>query len=138
MYKPRTLASHADWLDETGVKIYTISACNQDVEFEKYLPRLKQVKAARNIEWHIDWQSTAAFAIFHDGASCDYLVLVWWGNDNELFTSVSVRTEHGWVEDASLYSFCLYDMEVMWAERNIYIKTMDCAEPSLTQYQQTR
>ncbi len=134
MFKPRIIEGHPDWLDETGVKIYTISASNHLVDQTKYMSRLTKVKAMRDI----DWANTPAFVIFHDGASCNYLVLVWWGNDNELFTSVSVNAEGEWQEDANQYSFCLYDLEVMWAERNIYIQTIDCKSPSLKQYQQSR
>ncbi|TLU66354.1 hypothetical protein FE810_06595 [Thalassotalea litorea] len=134
MFKPRSIEGQIDWLDETNSKIYTISAHNDAVEKSKYLPRLKDVKLARNI----DWVNTPSFVIFHDGASCDYLVLVWWANDNELFTSVSVKSEGVWAEDPNKYSFCLYDLEIMWAERNIYVQTMDCEFPSLKLYQISR
>lgn len=134
MFKPRNIESKIDWLDDTGVKIYTISVLNEVVEQSKYLSRLRDLKLARNI----DWLNTAAFAIFHDGANCDYLVLVWWANDNELFTSVSVKKNGVWVEDSDKYSYCLYDLEIMWGERNIYIRTMDGAFPSLKQYKVTR
>lgn len=134
MFKPRAIEGQIDWLDEDGIKIYTISASNNVVDQAKYLPRLKKVKTSRNV----DWGNTPAFVIFHDGAGCDYLVLVWWANDNELFTSVSVKTEGEWVEDPNKYSFCLYDLEILWAERNIYIKTIDCELPSLNQYQLSR
>ena len=134
MFQHRSIEGQVDWLDETSVKIYTISFSNDSVEKSKYLSRLKQIKLARNI----DWEDTPSFVIFHDGASCDYLVLVWWGNDNELFTSVSVKSEGVWMEDPHKYSFCLYDLEIMWSERNIYIKTMDCVFPSLKQYQVSR
>jgi hypothetical protein len=128
------MEGQSNWLDETGVKIYTVSTTNTPVEQSKYFQRLNKVKSERDI----DWLSTPSFAIFHDGASCDYLVLVWWQNDNELFTSVSVKTEGKWVEDPTKYSFCLYDLEIMWAERNIYIKTIDCNLPSLNKYQVSR
>jgi hypothetical protein len=134
MFKPRSIEGQIDWLDETGIKIYTISTSNNLVDQSKYLPRLKEIKASRNI----DWINTPAFVIFHDGAGCDYLVLVWWANDNELFTSVSVKTDGKWVEDPSKYSFCLYDLEILWAERNIYIKTIDCETPALKKYQVSR
>jgi hypothetical protein len=134
MFKPRSIEGQIYWLDETGIKIYTISASNNVVDQSKYLTRLKEIKASRNI----DWINTPAFVIFHDGAGCDYLVLVWWANDNELFTSVSVKTEGKWVEDPNKYSFCLYDLEILWAERNIYIKTIDCESPSLKNYQVSR
>ena len=134
VFKPRSIKGQIDWLDESGVKIYTISISNNSVDHSRYLPRLKEIKLARNI----DWLNTPAFVIFHDGASCDYLVLVWWANDNELFTSVSVKTDNLWVEDPDKYSFCLYDLEIMWAERNIYIQTVDCEPSSLKQYQVSR
>ncbi len=134
MYKSRKIESNIDWLDESGIKIYTISATFNPVEQTTYIHRLKSVKNARII----NWDQTAAFAIFHDGENCKYLVLVWWGNDNELFTSVSVKVGEGWEEDPKKYSFCAYDMEVMWAERNIFIKTIDCDNPSLEKYRTTR
>ncbi len=67
-----------------------------------------------------------------------YLVLAWWGNDNELFTSVSVQTASGWMEDPARYSFCVYDLEVIWQERNHFVESMDCAEPSLADYRARR
>lgn len=134
MYSPRKIESHIDWLDETGVKVYTVSTDSSEVEQSKYAQRLAHVKSARKINWN----KTPAFTIFHDGVSCDYLVLAWWGNDNELFTSVSVKVEGIWQEDPTKYSFCLYDLEIIWAERNIYIKTVDCENPSLKKYQLTR
>ena len=134
MYNPRIMEGQSNWLDETGVKIYTVSTTNNPVEQSKYFQRLNKVKSERNI----DWLNTPSFVIFHDGASCDYLVLVWWQNDNELFTSVSIKTEGGWVEDPTKYSFCLYDLEIMWTERNIYIQTIDCNLPSLHNYQVSR
>jgi hypothetical protein len=106
MFKAWSIEGRIDWLDETGIKIYTISASNNLVNQSKYLSRLKEIKASRNI----NWINTPAFVIFHDGVGCDYLVLVWWANDNELFTSVSVKTEGEWLEDANKYLFCLYDL----------------------------
>jgi len=134
MFQARYIEGQTDWLDDTNSKIYTISTHNKPVDQSKYFSRLQQVKLARNI----DWTNIPSFVIFHDGATCDYLVLVWWGNDNELFTSVSVKLKDTWIEDSNKYSFCLYDLEIMWAERNVYIKTMDCQSPSLTQYIMTR
>lgn len=67
-------------------------------------------------------------------ATALYLVLAWRGNDNELFTSVSVKTESGWVEDASRFSFCLWDLEVFWWERNWFVETLYGLEPSLEAY----
>jgi len=65
-------------------------------------------------------------------------VLAWWGNDNELFTSVSVKTALDWVEDSSRFSFCLWDLEVIWHERNYFIEFIYCSNPDLETYRTKR
>ncbi|MBB4730436.1 hypothetical protein [Xanthomonas arboricola] len=134
MFKPRTIRGPRDWTDADGGKIYTISANGEAVDRSQFVERLVTVKLARNVPW----RSTPHFTIFHQGESFPYLILAWWGNDNELFTSVSVRAGKGWVEQAEKYSFCVYDLEVFWAERNIFIETFYCRAPSLQRYQLTR
>ncbi|WP_242110040.1 hypothetical protein [Luteimonas aquatica] len=134
MYRARRIESSPAWSDPDGVKLYTISAHGAEVDRAAYLPRLARVKASRTV----DWPSTPAFAIFHDGASLRYLVLGWWGNGNELFTSVSVETEAGWVEDAARFSFCLWDMDVMWFERNCFVDTLYRTTPDLAAYRARR
>lgn len=134
MYRSRKIQSDISWRDSDGVKIYTISTDQGEVLKPIFNQQLKQVKASLSL----NWPQTASFAIFHEGESMKYLVLAWWGNDNELFTSVSVYLDQQWIIDASRYSFCLYDMEVMWKERHFYIETMDCSTPSLTHYQSMR
>lgn len=134
MYQTRKIESDPSWQDEDGIKIYTISAQNRPVDHNAYLPRLAAVKQDKSV----DWPSVPAFVIFHDGASCQYLVLAWWGNGNELFTSVSVNTASGWVEDPSQYSFCLWDLEVFWHERNCFVDQVYCSKPSLSGYRAMR
>jgi len=134
MYTPRTIRSDPTWQDTQGIKIYTISADGAEVPWDGFLARLAQIKATRPV----DWDATPAFVIFHRGASQDYLVLAWWGNDNELFTSVSVTEAGGWVEDPLQYSFCLFDLEVFWAERNLFVRHMYCDTPSLEDYRHGR
>lgn len=134
MFRPRTIRGLLDWKDAEGGKIYTIAADGLPVDQGLFLERLRVVKLAR----HLHWQSTPHFAIFHRGASFPYLILAWWGNDNELFHSVSVLVEQDWVEQPEKYSFCVYDLEVFWVERNIFVDTVYCPAPSLERYQVTR
>ena len=134
MFKPRKIESEVDWLDADGVKIYTISSSGSSVNQKPFTERLKIVKATKNVIW----QETPSFVMFHEGASCLYLVLAWWGNDNELFTSVSVLTENGWVEDPEKYSFCLFDLEVIWGERNTYIESIYCDSTDIKAYRSNR
>ena len=134
MFQPRQIDSAPTWLDSDGIKVYTISARNQKVEQAEYLSRLAEVKSRKALAW----ASTPAFVLFHDGASSAYLVLAWWGNDNELFTSVSVKTPSGWVEDAARFSFCLWDLEVFWHERNYFVECIYCSRPNLEAYRAKR
>jgi hypothetical protein len=134
MYQPRKLESSPSWSDPDGIKVYTISAKNQPVDQAPYFERLAEVKKLKPVAW----ASTPAFVVFHDGATVPYLVLAWWANGNELFTSVSVKTPAGWVEDPSLYSFCLYDLEVFWHERNYFVECIDCSKPCIESYRARR
>ncbi len=134
MFQPRQIESEPSWLDEDGIKIYTISAVNKPINRAAFMPRLAEVKQTKSVHW----PTTPAFVIFHEGASCQYLVLAWWGNDNELFTSVSVNTSSGWVEDPAQYSFCLWDLEVFWCERNYFIESIYCSSPDIGAYRNRR
>lgn len=134
MFRPRKIESHSSWSDPDGIKVYTISARNQPVSQAAYLSRLAEVKKLKAVAW----SSTPAFVLFHDGATAAYLVLAWWGNDNELFTSVSVNTDSGWVEDPSRFSFCLWDLEIFWHERNYFVECIYCSRPSLEGYRAKR
>ena len=134
MFHPRRIESDVAWLDADGIKIYTISAHGGVVDQEPYLVRLAEVKVGKEV----DWSATPAFVIFHDGANMPYFVLAWWGNDNELFTLVSARTASGWIESPSRHSFCVYDLEVLWQERNFFIAHIDCPQPDIDAYRSAR
>ena len=134
-YEPRRIVSSPAWSDADGVKIYTVSATGRDVDHGDYAERLEQAKQREDV----DWASTPAFAIFHDGANAlQYLVLAWWGNQNEMFNSVSVRAGASWVVDPSRYSFCVWDLEIFWAERNFFIEHVYTARPDLATYRRAR
>ena len=132
MFAPRTLECRPEWTGADGIRIHTISTTGAPVDRTPYLAHLAAMKTTRVA----DWLSTPAFAIFHDGAERRYLVLAHWDNGNELFVRVSVETEHGWVEDASRFSFCLHDLEVFRLERAAFIATMDTVSPDLAAYRE--
>ena len=134
MFQPRKIEGNPGWLDPDGIKVYTLSARNLPVDQSPYLARLAEVKKQKAVPW----AATPAFAIFHDGLSMAYLVLAWWGNDNELFTSVSVQTASGWAEDPARYSFCVYDLEVIWQERRFFVDFVYRAAPDLAAYRAAR
>lgn len=128
-FSPRRIeALSADRPD--GLKLYSISCSGDPVEAAKFDDRLKAVIAERKIG-----AETAGFAIFHEGATIPYLVVCWWENENELFTSVSIKKDgHDWMEDPENYSFCLWDLEVIWHERNSFIQNCYSGQRDLEGY----
>jgi len=121
-------------VDRDGLKVYTVSADGRPVDRSKYADRLAEVKSRKAV----DWRSTPGFVIMHEGASAPYLVLAWWGNANELFTSVSVKGQGGWIEDPSRYSFCLWDLEIIWHERNAFVDLVYRDAPDMQAYRDAR
>ena len=61
------------------------------------------------------------FAVLHQGATGDYLILSWWDRENELPTRVHVGGPSGWRPAEGGESFCVWDMRVMWWEREAYV-----------------
>ncbi len=134
MFKPRRIETSSDWLDPDGIKLYTVSATGEAVMQTDYLTQLQIIKSQKQL----DWKRIPAFVIFHEAANAQYLVLAWWGNDNEMFISVSVREQSDWIVDSDKYSFCLWDLEIIWAERNIFIETMYSGTTDLAAYRYQR
>jgi hypothetical protein len=66
----------------------------------------------------------AGFAILHQGATGDYFVLCWWDLQNELPTRVFVRASNGWRPATGGESICVWDLHVMWWEREAYLTTV--------------
>ncbi|MGI0119933.1 hypothetical protein [Zooshikella sp. RANM57] len=130
MFLKRKVECVTEYTDPDGMKLYSISFSGSKVDASKYIERLAAVKN----EKALNWADIPAYAIFHDGEEREYLIVCWWLNGNELFHSVSVKEGGAWVEDPNKYSFCVYDLEIMWAERNFYIQTVDCENASIKEY----
>jgi hypothetical protein len=67
------------------------------------------------------------FVILHQGRGWHYLVLSWWDNENEYFNRVFVRplaASEPWREATSGETACVWDLEVIWFERQAYVETV--------------
>lgn len=64
------------------------------------------------------------FVILHQGATGDYLIVCWWDRENELPTRVLIRDEGDWRAARGGESFCVWDLRVMWFEREAYVATL--------------
>lgn len=68
-----------------------------------------------------------AFAIAHHGKTADYAVLAWWDRENELPIRVFVRPPSAgarWRPARESESVCVWDLEIIWEEREAYVETM--------------
>lgn len=54
----------------------------------------------------------------------DYLILCRWDRQNELPTHVFVADDTGWRPAADQESFCVWDLRVIWWEREAYVATV--------------
>jgi hypothetical protein len=77
-----------------------------------------------------------ALLIRHQGRAADYVVLAWWDNENELPLRVFVRDQSTgrWRPAEGGESVCVWDLEILWAERNAYVKSVLGASPSVDAY----
>ncbi len=73
------------------------------------------------------------FLIAHQGRTANYLILGWWDQENELPLRVFVsrdRRPEGWRDAEGSESICVWDLEILWAERQAYIATVLAASGS--------
>lgn len=71
----------------------------------------------------------AAILILHQGATADYAVMSWWDRENEMPTRVWTRPSGVWAPAADDESFCVWDLELLWFERNAWIETVLAGGP---------
>ena len=67
------------------------------------------------------------FLILHAGEGADYAVLCWWDRENELPIRVAVREQRDslpWRAAGRSESVCVWDLEIIAAERDLYVATM--------------
>ena len=74
------------------------------------------------------------FFIAHQGATGDYGVLGWWNHENELAFEIVVRrgSDDPWRPARHGESICVWDLEIVWEERQAWVETMmapDGADP---------
>lgn len=64
--------------------------------------------------------------IAHQGVTGDYGVLGWWNHENELPFHIMVRRvpSDPWRKAVEGESVCVWDLEIIWEERQAWIDTM--------------
>lgn len=121
-YQPRRIiASGVQTRAGKAFKVYEINVAGQQVcqqAFERGIDfGLTQLADKTSFE-----HATPGFMIKHAGQRYDYLIMAWWGNENECFIAVFIGDERQQSWRAAVdESFCIWDLQVIHAERNHFV-----------------
>jgi len=126
-YNPRVTRFHQVLgIDSWRLKLYSISFDGSDVDWAEFDGGLALVRSSLPAPAIDEGRPGVGFVIAHHGEGIDYTVVSWWDRENELPTRVFARSvDDGkrWRPAAGGESFCVWDLEVIWAERETYIST---------------
>ena len=113
-----------DW----ALKLYTVSYRARPIDWEGFEPGLALAEASLPAPDAGAGRPGLGFLIAHQGKTGDYIVLGWWNAENELPLEVWVRRGPAdpWRPAEKGESFCVWDLEVVAAERRAWIDTMLC------------
>jgi len=137
-FSPRLVRFH-QILEGEGwrLKLYSISHDGSEIDWARFSPGLSLARAELPAA-EAPGRPGLGFVIVHQGLTGDYVVASWWDHENELPTRVFLRSdaaERGWRAAGARESFCVWDLEIMWAERQAYVATaLATAGPDLEGY----
>jgi hypothetical protein len=124
-YEPRTVTflGVEAWAGHR-IKVYAIRYGEGPFETARFDEGCKLAKSALPMPAVASGRPGVGFVILHQGRGADYVILCWWDRENELPTRIFVREPEGWRAAKEGESFCVWDLHVIWAEREAYVRTV--------------
>jgi hypothetical protein len=123
-YEPRPV-NFLGIREVSGMRLKTYTICLPDATFaEARFSDVWELTAKTLPQQASESRPNIGFAIQHQGRTGDYFVLGWWDNENELPLHVFVGDQHGWRKAQGGESVCVWDLRVIWWERELYVNTM--------------
>lgn len=121
-----------DWL----LKRFSISFDGMPIDWDQFDDGIRMADAALPSPARTGGRLGIGFLIAHHGRAADYVILGWWDRENELPIRVFLRTpdEEHWRPSRESESLCVWDLEVIWAERQAYVDTVMTETPSPDAY----
>jgi hypothetical protein len=127
-YQPRAVARlapviHGDWT----LKSYSIVYGTEPFDPARFTGGLPLALACLPQPAVTPDRLGVGFVIEHQGRQIDYLVLGWWDRQNELPLRIFVRDyadDGKWRPARGSESVCVWDLEVIWHERQAYVDTV--------------
>ena len=114
------------------LKVYSVTYGAEPVHWQAFEPGLRLAERALPEPDETAGRPGLGFLIAHQGRTGDYVVLAWWDYENELPMRVWVRRDRheDWRPARGGESVCVWDLEVIWAERQAWVETMLAAAGS--------
>jgi hypothetical protein len=123
-YQPRPLNFlGVESVAEHQLKVYAIQYGDRPFDRRRFADGC-ELAAAALPSGSTDVCPGLGFMVLHQGSTGDYLILCWWDRENELPTRIYVRGPEGWRPAVGGESFCVWDLSVMWWEREAYVASM--------------
>jgi len=117
------LHRYADW----RLKLFSVNYGSGPIDWPVFAPGLALAERSLPRPAIATGRPGVGFLIAHQGRDANYAVLGWWDRENELplriFVSLDRRPE-SWRSAADGESICVWDIEVVWAEREAYVATV--------------
>ena len=112
---------HGAW----SLKLYSVRHDGTPVDWPGFEWAIETALAALPDIEPAEGRPGLGLLVAHQGRTGDYLVLGWWNHENELPIEIWVRRRGGpWRPAERGESFCVWDLEVLWAEREAWVQTM--------------
>jgi len=125
VYEPRPVKFLGlEELEEYQLKLYSITFGNVPFERERFRAGISLATKVLPEPAVSEVRPGAGFMILHQGRTGDYLILCWWDRENELPTRVYFGEAGVWRAAQASESFCVWDLQVIWWEREAYVRTM--------------
>lgn len=95
------------------------------LDWDQYAAALAHAESILPLPPKSSERAGIGFLIAHEIATHHYLIVCWWDNQNELFARCFVRPVTdavAWDFSGAAFSFRVWDMVVMWFERQAWIE----------------
>ncbi len=120
------------------IKMYDVTLPGETLHEPTYASGLETAAATLPIPACTESRPGVGFAIRHQGATWDYVVLSWWDSENELPLRVfsRPRTPQGlWQPARQDQSVSVWDLEILAFERDAYVRhVLNADGPDLEAY----
>jgi hypothetical protein len=123
-------------VERWALKLYSVLFGRGPIEWERFEPGLQLAGRALPEPNESNGRPGLGFLIAHQGRTSDYMVLCWWDRENELPIRVWVRRiGEIWRPAAPDESVCVWDLEIIWSERQAWVSTvLSATGPDLAGY----